>query len=59
MRIDSLNQSYTSKYLKKRVAVNKQSKLQRNPQYNIVYEDKKLENNTREKLSISWKRIRI
>lgn len=41
MRINSLNQSCTSKYLKKKGGGNKQSKLQRNPQYNIVYEDKK------------------
>lgn len=40
----------TSKYLKKKM--NKQSKLQRNTQYNIVYEDEKLENNASEKLSV-------
>lgn len=50
MKIDSLNQPVPANTSKKKM--NKQSKLQRNTQYNIVYEDEKLENNASEKLSI-------
>lgn len=49
MKIDSLNQPVPANTSKK---MNKQSKLQRNAQYNIVYEDEKLENNASEKLSV-------
>lgn len=52
MKIDSLNQPVPANTSKKKKKMNKQSKLQRNTQYNIVYEDEKLENNASEKLSV-------